>query len=353
MSAHAIWAPSSAHRWTVCTASAPGIAHLGEQEEGEEAAEGTRAHDELERVLKGSAADGAHPAAYGVALFADYVRQLRTTTPGDEWIEQRVRLTDDIWGRLDYGHWWADGATVTIADMKNGFVDVSAERNDQLRIYGAALIRQHNLPAKWIRYVVVQPNSFMPVPRVKQWVESADDLYAWASKVAAIPNGPMTFVAGENCKYCPLFGRCPASQDVLRDLGSALCHAPADVPPAQRALFAAMEKPIADWFKSGNKAWTKEALATQPPPGMGLFTGTTKRVWKDDAAARAAILARFGADALDPPTPAQAEKLGMTAEEVAALADKPEGGPVLAFASDKRAPWVRKSAAEMFAGVTS
>lgn len=42
--AHACYSPSSAHRWTVCTASATAIAALGEQEEGEEAAEGTRAY---------------------------------------------------------------------------------------------------------------------------------------------------------------------------------------------------------------------------------------------------------------------------------------------------------------------
>ena len=69
--AHAVYAPSSAHRWTVCTASAEAITKLPEQESSEAAEEGTEAHSELERVLNGGAPDKEHPGAYGVALAAD------------------------------------------------------------------------------------------------------------------------------------------------------------------------------------------------------------------------------------------------------------------------------------------
>lgn len=346
--AHAVYAPSSAHRWTVCTASAEAIAKLPEQESSEAAEEGTEAHSELERVLNGGAPDKEHPGAYGVALAADYIRQLPA---GRTWIEERVILNESIWGRLDWGHWHEESLTVTVLDLKNGFVDVSPVQNPQTRTYGAALILQHKLPAKWIRYAIVQPNSIVPGPRVKDWVESVDDLMAFASKAAAVPGGPKAFVAGEQCKYCPLFGRCPASQDVLANLGAAFCNAPEDVPAAQRALLKACEKPISDWYKNADKAWLKDALATVPAPGMKIVTSTTRRDWVDPVKARAEVVATLGPDALDLPTPAQAEKLGMDKAKVAELAASPEGGPVLAFESDKRKPWVRKSAAEMFVGV--
>lgn len=356
--AHAVYSPSSAHRWTVCTASATAIAALGEQEEGAEAAEGTRAHDEIERVLgpwaetNGAAAlhddvDPDHPAAFGVALVLSFCRRL---PPGKLWIEQRVRLTDQIWGRCDVAHWDEASATLTIVDYKNGFVDVDAVENEQLRIYGAGSIYTHKLPAKWIRYVVVQPNSFMPVPRVKQWVESAEDLFAFASKTAAIPNGELTFTAGEQCKYCPLFGRCPASQDVLLKLNVMLANPPDAVRPDQVATFMACKKPIEDWFKSLDKAATKSALSGAVPAGMKLVQTVKHRAWIDEAAARAAILAAHGPDALDVPTPSQAEKLGGV--DVAALSSKPEGGPALAFESDKRAAWAPRTAQDMFKGVT-
>lgn len=344
--AHACYAPSSAHRWTVCTASAEAIAKLPEQEEGEAAAKGTAAHSELERVLAGGEPDPDHPSAYGVALAVSFVKQL---PPGKLWVEQRVALTEQIWGRTDVSHFSEADGVLTIIDLKDGFVDVDVVENEQERIYAAASMFTHNLPVKWIRYVIVQPNSIVPGPRVKQWSESAESLYAWATKVATIPAGPKEFVTGEQCKYCPLFGRCPASQDVLTKLSVMLAN-PADaVPMEQRAIFKACEKPISDWFKSADKAWTKDALSGRVAPGMKLVTTTTRRAWKDEAAARRAVMEKLGPDALDPPTPAQAEKLGL---DISELASAPDGGPVLAFESDRRKPWAVKSAAEMFAGVT-
>src|SRR5262245_40702140 len=99
---HAVYAPSSADRWMECTASAEAIAQLGEQEEGEEAGQGTGAHNEIERLLghmNGQikperfampALNPDHPCAYGVELFIKYVTGLPV---GRVWIEQRVMLT--------------------------------------------------------------------------------------------------------------------------------------------------------------------------------------------------------------------------------------------------------------------
>jgi hypothetical protein len=356
---HAIYAPSSAHRWIPCTASASAIAAIGEQEEGEEAAEGTRAHDEIERILgplcstrsdvypQSEPIDPDHPAAYGIALVVDFVRQLLMATPGDGrlWIEQRVELTKDIWGRCDVAHWDPVGRVLTIVDYKNGFVNVEAERNEQLQIYAAGSIFTHNLPAEWIRLVVVQPNSFLPVPRVKQWVTSADALYAFAQRVAAIPAGPLQFKAGEQCTYCPLFGRCPASKDALIHLGAVLAHAPDEVPAGHVALFKALEKPIADWFKGLDKSALKKALAGKAPPGMKVVAIQKHRAWKDVDAARALVIEKIGVAALEPPTPAQAEKLGL---DISGLTDTPEGGPALAFESDRRPAFVQKSVTDMF-----
>lgn len=362
--AHAVYAPSSAHRWTVCTASAEAIARLPEQEEGEEAAEGTAAHEEIERIMgpwaetNGAASlhhdvDPDHPAAYGVALVLSFCRQL---PPGRLWIEQRVALTNEIWGRCDVAHWQDDAGVLTIVDYKNGFVGVDAEENEQLRIYAAATMFTQKLPVKWIRYAVVQPNDFRPVPRVKQWIEPVETLYTWAEKVAAIPRGPKQFVAGEQCTYCPLFGMCDASRDMLTNIGALIAGLmqPDQIRPEQRALFLACEKPIKDAFKNATeKAWLKEALAKGAPEGLKVVTSQKHRAWQDPAAARALIVGKLGTDALDLPTPAQAIERGLPEPEVHAMAPRPEGGPVLAFASDKRPEFKRKSATEMFAGVAS
>lgn len=357
--AHAIYAPSSAHRWIKCPASATGIAALENvipQEEGEEAQEGTAAHDEIERCFTESEQRGVspvmllnhdHPAAYGIALLLDYVRQLPR---GRLWIEQRVTLTPQIWGRCDVAHWHEESATLTIVDYKNGFVDVDAVENEQLQIYAAGSIYTHKLPAKHIRIVVVQPNSFMPVPRVKQWSTNATDLFAFAKRTAAIPGGPLTFAptVGEHCRDCPLFGMCPTSKDVLMQLQTMLAQPATQVQPAQLAQFMACQKPIEHWFKALWSHGTKSALAGQVPPGMKVVASTKHREWKNADAARAFVLAQKGVEALSPPTPAQAEKLGL---DIAGMFATPDGGPALAFESDKRPAFKRKSAAEMFAGV--
>ncbi|NVO13841.1 MAG: DUF2800 domain-containing protein [Rhodoplanes sp.] len=363
---HAIYAPSSSHRWAEeggCTASAMAIAALPPEESGEEADEGTAAHDEIERLIplteirKGDhlrqyfrdVIDPDHPAAYGIALALDFVAQL---PPGRLWVEQTVRLTDQIWGRCDVAHYEERNRVLTILDYKNGFVDVQAESNPQPMIYAAAAILTHGLRVDWVRIVIVQPNSFLPVPRVKQWIVSAADLHTFATRVAAIPHQPLRFVAGEQCKYCPLFGRCPASADVLSRIGVAFARDARVVPDYQVALFLAMKKPIADWFKTLEKTHTNLAISGHVPDGMKLVTANKHRAWADPDAARELIYVRYGIEALDPPAPAQAEKLGMTAAELKVLAPTPPGSPVLAFENDNRPAWKTRTSAEMFAGVT-
>lgn len=356
-SAHAVYSPSSAHRWTVCTASATAIAAMQRdipEEEGEAAAEGTRAHDEIDRVLSPWAetnrvsprleVNPEHPAAFGISMFVDYVGRLPL---GQMWVEQRVRLTDQIWGRLDFGHWHAESATVTVVDYKNGYVGVDAEENDQFRIYAAALIRQFNLPAKWIRYACVQPNDFRPGPRVKQWIETVESLRVWADATSKIPTGPLTFRFGEHCRDCPLLGTCEPTKDVLRQFATVVATG-ASPTSAQIPLFLALKKPIDHFFEGLIKGGTKKALAGDIPPDMGLFTSVKHRTWLNVAAARAAVVAQKGVEALSPPTPAQAEAMGV---DITGLVDTPEGGPVLAFIGDKRKPWAPKSASEMFAGI--
>jgi hypothetical protein len=293
--------------------------------------------------------DPDHPAAYGIAMMIAYVRQL---PPGRMWIEKRVALTKDVHGTPDIRHWDPASFTLTVPDYKNGFVGVDADA-EQLKIYAAASVYTDNLPIKWARLAIVQPNDFRPVPRVKQYVMSADELFAFAQQVANAVAGPKQFVAGQHCTYCPLFGRCEASRDVLRDVGALVAGLmqPEDVPPEQRAIFKACEKPIKDAFAKADKVWAKMQLAGNGSPDLKMVTSVKHRAWKDAEAARRLVLERLGPNALDVPTPAQAIERGIPEDVVNAMAPRPDGAPVLAFASDKRPEWKARTAAEMFAGV--
>jgi hypothetical protein len=360
--AHAVYAPSSAHRWTRCTASAEGIANSGAElniTDGEDE-EGTEAHAEIERLLRPLAEHGLaefiidpeHPAFLGIGLMFDYVRQLvRPMSTGDRiWIEERVALTEHIWGRPDVIYWNATECVLTVADYKNGHVGVDAEENEQLRIYAAAIILAHQLPVKWIRYAIVQPNDFRPVPRIKQWVEPAETLYAFANAVALIPHQPKTFTPGAHCTYCPLFGRCEATRDILRDLSALIAGlmTPDQVTPEQRALFLICEKPIKDAFAHASKAWKELAMKGEEQPGLKMVESSKHLAWNNPAAARALVVNTLGVDALDVPSPSQAIERGIPEATVHQWATRPEGFPVLAFANDKRKPWKRKTVHDMF-----
>lgn len=402
--AHAVFAPSGAPTWTICTAQPEAMAALRRvvpEEENEAAEAGTVGHDELERrigTLTGEPLDPAtmpilppnedHPAAFGVALFVDFVRKL---PPGHMWVEQRVILTPDIWGRADFVHFDPVTQVVTVVDYKNGFVGVDPD-SEQLQIYAGAAIHTFGLKAKWVRLVIVQPNDFRPgVPRVKQWPDkpeqwadaTAEKLLDRCAKWAAIPGGPKSFIGvGEHCRDCALFGVCEPSKDILAHFGTMVAKGVEGVPAEMIAKFTACKKPIDHFFEAMARRGTKLATAGQVPPGMVLVTAVKHRSWKNEAEAKQTILHQRGAskvpnqyheslalghyeavpsevvghyflngvDALDPPTPVQAEKLGI---DVSALVAKEQGGPVLAMEGDKRKPWAPKSAAEMFAGVAA
>lgn len=360
---HAVYAPSMT-RWQKedgCTAAPFAIAQLPAQEEGDAARAGTEAHEEIERCfgkLNGEFVDPAtmpikpvdpdHPSAYGIALMISYVRQL---PPGRLWIEQPVSLTKDIYGTPDVRHWEEATGVLTVPDFKNGFIGVDAD-TEQLKNYAAASVYTDNLPIKWARLVIVQPNDFRPVPRVKQHWVSAAELYEFAKRIAAVPTGAKVFRAGAHCAYCPVFGKCEATRDLLAQLAILMQHSPDELRPDQVAMVLSIQKPVTDWFKSVEKVWTKKALSGAVPDGMKMVTATKHKAWKDPEAARALVMERLGPDALDVPTPAQAIERGIPEDVVNAMAPRPDGSPVLAFASDKRPEWRAKSAAEMFAGVT-
>lgn len=355
---HAIYAPSAAHTWMRCTASAQAIGYSGKDESGDEADEGTAAHSEIDRILGAlveiradepvleyvkNVLNYEHPALIGIALFCGFVAKL---PPGRIFVEQKVTLTDLIWGRCDLAHWDEVSRVLTIIDYKNGFIDVQAKENEQLQIYGAASIYTHNLPAKWVRLVVVQPNSFIPGPRVKQWVVSAEELHAFATRAAAVPKLEPTFTAGSHCRYCPMFGQCPATRDILAHVATMLAYPAKRVPAEMIGRFMVCKRPIEDWFKALEKHGLQLAVNGTVPENMTLVKGTTKRAWIDAEKARDAIFAQFGVKGLDAPTPAQAEKLGF---DVSTLSTKPPGPPVLAFESDNRERYARPDVNVMFA----
>lgn len=369
---HAVYAPSSAKRWSKCPGSAPAIAAIDDYyeplEDGEESIEGTQAHDEIDKMFKplGSRSGEQdlirmddfnnlvepapldHPAAFGLRLVYDAVRKV-IEQYGEVvlWVEQRVFLTQQIWGRCDIAIYVPSHKLLIIMDYKNGMRAVDAEENDQTGIYAAATIKTQGIDVDHVQHCIVQPNDWRHfVPRVKWWTEgrAALDLRTlmWIKAVNE------TFLkAGEQCRDCPLFGVCDPSTDALTQFGAVIAGLvnPADVLPEQVSMFFALQKPIEDAMKGFRGAWSKVDKA---PHGMKFVAEEGRRKWTNEQEAWNRLGHPNAPEWMKLPTVKQAEDMGVKVDDIAS-----KGKPfkVLALADDKRPEWKAPEATKMFAGV--
>lgn len=355
MTKHAIFAPSAAHRWLEggCTAYPEAAARLPQEESGEHAERGTFVHKAIEMHLTGELPDPyleprlEEDEAANVLSFAAFVDQFGE---GKRWIEHRLMFNPEVWGTADFIHWAPSLRMLSIVDYKNGFVDVPVFNNAQLLTYGAAALRRLTVDPDFIRFVIYQPNSIAPVPRFKQWVATREQVENHAVRIEEILKSPRVFKAGEHCRYCPLFGKCDATQDLLQQLAPMLVQSPGEVSDDMLAAYLALRRPIDDWFKALEKDGLQR-LATRKIPGVAMGASNKHRVWTDDNLVVSALVDRFGAKGVKPVSPSQAEKLGAK-DLVEQYSTKPRGEPILVFEDDPRANLVpTRDVAKVFAGV--
>lgn len=384
MSEHSrLFPPSGAYRWVNCSASAAAVAQYPDPPD-ESAMEGTAWHWLVEQclvrkdffflrqpedilgrtiVVREENVERSFVVTREMAtdarLAVDFVRAV-AQTPGTGRVEARIDLSwiePGFFGRCDVWHLGVD-RVLTVADGKYGRVDVDVAYPDgtlnwQMVVYALGVVeelsqtlRPEQMPHH-VRLVVIQPRSIMPVPRVKQVVVPAEQLLALETPlrqaVERVKNIP-TFTAGPWCKYCPALGACPATQDDAQSLAPLLQRTELTATDAARIL---SKKDLLDKIvKEAERVALDSLLRGIDVPGFKIVTGRKHRTWRDEdlAAQRAAeVLGAFKVV-----TPAQMEKLPGGREVVAELAHTPPGDPTVAPTSDKRLPYVARSAAEMF-----
>lgn len=272
---------------------------------------------------------------------------------GTSRVEAEIRLDyidPDLFGRTDVWNYGPEG-DLTILDFKYGRTDVDPVGNEQLMIYALGVVRSLQSAVSRVELIIVQPRSLAPVPRVKKWPLTIDHLLHFEDvlrvAVRYAKHEAPEYVAGRWCRHCPALGACPATQDLIQRLAPVLLmHDLSPVDAAKvLALKALLEKKIAD-----AEAVAKDALMRGiPVEGKVLVTGRKHRQWRDPDMARDRLLEALGPSALMEPTPAQAEKLGDAAARIVDdLAFTPPGSPELGDVGDKRAPYVARSAEQMF-----
>ena len=371
---HARLSPSSAYRWTRCTASIGFIeanSAILPKESSVYADEGTEAHNWAAKLLTKEARllDCSADMMQHVRGYVDFVQD-KVVAGSRLLVEKRVQL---FYNKKQYGT--TDAAIIApgsiyIADLKYGAgVSVYAKDNPQLAIYGESLIREleviEDVPDDTVvTLAIYQPRDRNDGNPVRLWVLSRAELRAFCAHIEdaqkRIESGQVEFVADPNkqCRFCPAAGICKAyaghglmavSDDPI---DQTLDHAaklelpsPNLISREQRQKVLAAKKAISAWLEAVEEQEKSELMAGAAPLAFKLVEGKTNRIWTDEKAVEERLLKFAEATQVRPPSdiisPAAAAKLAKAAGvdfelHFEQFVTKPAGKPTLVPLDDKR-----------------
>lgn len=332
MTTHAKLSPSASDRWLHCAASVR--LNVPDESSNVYADEGTAAHALFEMCQRldqdpdafiGTAMYKEHvvnddmAAAVGHAL--DYVRSYTKRFPKTKVLIEREVDPYRLLG-CDKGH--ASGTPdtaldnpvqleLTVIDYKHGAgVPVEVGGNTQILQYLVAYMAQFlSKPYKVYRAVIIQPRSRHDEGPVRVHEYTHAEVMAHAGKlkkrVVFIAKNPDQREAGAWCRWCKAAARCPTLRGKVQELAQ-LEFKDAPVRAKDKSPMLPIEadelsnKQLATImsFTDVIEAWLKEvrglALTTlqrgQKIPGWKLVFGKSTRSWKDEAKARALLVAQ-------------------------------------------------------------
>lgn len=370
---HARLSPSKAHRWLPC----PGSLKVQDTDpESEWAAEGTRKHEVLRRVLGGEAVLAgdvvmdrpvAKETVEQCVEVKAFVEQWESQHAG--WVverETRIEVGTYAWaglargdcaGTADVAGYSPEGREVLVLDGKFGWVRVEARDNPQLNMYAIGLCGEleaiFGTQVENVSLVIAQPD-YSGEMEFREHRTTREHLMQWAFEQQAvideIVHGSRRLQADDKaCRYCPARTYCPARLKAMEDFNAdefIQAHKLHDLLPYVPRLRAIC--------KDLEQKAVMELNAGRPVPGFKLVASRSKRRWPVDGEDKVAeaLASHLGykkpsEEMFDRKlkSPAQMEKLLRSAANRTAKAAKeivnqvafvPEGAPKLAPESDER-----------------
>lgn len=431
---HSIFSPSSAKRWTDCTASVfltriltkakaaktrkdkaecvrafrtmfPDQDEAGFWDSVDRwspdngsvyAAEGTRAHEMAEKILRGEMKETDLDPEFACVLeYTSLCRVLQNRWGGEMFIESRVPLSyyPSEKGTVDNGI--IGGDRICITDYKHGIgVNVDAEENLQLAAYGLSFLKYYE------DYLDVTDDTVVEIRIVQPRVRQGETEKIWETTIGGLrpfqalleskanliteaitagdPSKLEYKVSKDNCQFCPVKKVCPVrANDILEpvveealDVTMAFEMIAAEpelietgalapntllpfrdvkmMTPAAILAVYAVSKPLKAFLKDCEQYLLEQATAGHPVPGTKIVMGRQgNRYWADEESARSKALEYI--DEEEANVPAKLKSYNQISASLAA-ADVPKdiikafdgwtarkpGKPVLALASDKR-----------------
>lgn len=374
MAEHALLAPSSASRWTICT-PAPRL-EAGFRDKGSVFAdEGTLAHDVGEKLLKAGTPYLELPVwrkfkeheLYTEALYnhaCDYAAYVRSfITPGKDYrlfVEKKLILQRWIPGGFGHGDSaLLTGTTLHVFDFKFGSgVLVPYLGNKQLRIYSLGWLEDLDLlyDIRTIHMHIYQPR----MDNIGYDTISRNELMLWGNSylkpIAKLAfSGEGEFVPGDHCHFCKANARCKALADHNLELAAMQFQDPFFMTDEEMGKVLERKGTFEKWIKAVHDYMLDEAYNRNKNwPGLKLVEGRSNRKYIDEQAVADSIKHNLHQTDVYKPK----ELIGITELEakigaiyfkrfVSPLLIKPPGAPTLVPLSDARP--VFNSAAEDFA----
>jgi len=352
MSVHSKFGPSAAEKWLNC----PGSIQMEEgltETESPYAAEGHKAHELAEAVLRGKAlifSDYDPEMVDHVMGYVAYVRELggrqeyEQVVSYDEWIPGGYGTADAI---VSYGD------TLHVIDLKYGKgVPVNAYDNPQGKLYllGAYSERDTFEHYKTLIFTIYQPR----LDSVSSYSTTPAELLQWADEVARpaakkcldILNSPLV-PGSKQCRWCKAKAICPAPKMKAEELlMKEFDHMDDHLTPIgflsdwQIKTILENKAMIIEWLNALEAHVMNRILTGGKFYGYKIVHGRSNRKWANETEAEKILVAMIGEKAYAKKliSAPQAEKaLGKKgAEVIKDLIVKPEGAPALVPDTDKR-----------------
>lgn len=299
---------SSAHRWFACPGSIKLIEQVGVHSESKYAAEGTAAHELLEKCL----VENLNPydligtyqgefqiddeMAGAVNVCIEYVES-KLKEDSDIHVEQKFQLKehDQLYGTNDIcivDHF----EKITIIDYKHGKgIAVEAMGNKQLMYYALGALQLTECVDE-IELVIVQPRADHPDGPIRSHTISPKILEQFRadliSKVEEVYSDNAVLMAGDHCRFCPAKANCPSLRDkslaVAKqkfsdvEAGTINLPEPNTLTPEQISKILDSEALLKDWLQGIRDHAYSHLESGKEIPGYCFKKGRKKRSWKDE-----------------------------------------------------------------------
>lgn len=381
--AHALLSASSSERWMSCPASVR-LAEGMPDRAGDPAREGTLAHAIAELKLRKQYIEPIGKTTFTRRMnkltknndlynpemqrytdqYVEFVDSVAYGLPVKPFVEVEKQVNYSAYAPEGFGT--ADcivihGNHLWVIDFKYGKHNkVDVVENSQLKLYALGVLADYGFiyPIQTVTLCIVQPR----MDNVVQWDTDVAALCQWGSEVVKplaeeAYAGGGECVSGNHCQFCPVKPVCKAFAGQY-DVKEEEIKDPQTMTAAEMARMLEKLEGVVSYHKKLKEYALTKALEGLTIPGFKVVEGRSTRSFKDLDAAFQKIKEAGYDEALlyerVPLTLTGVEKLlgkpqfnNLLADDV----DKPQGKPTLVPEDDKREPYKRQSAAEVFKAI--